>query len=270
MLSTDNTPGTNNDQTPAPEQHNYDHQGRDWAQSEPSRDESARSSARKKITDDSTDDLVSIKLNACKYAKLILETFVEMPPFLMDATTTCTCLCIGYCALVLAHYDSTQSQIPDAVVLRLVTRLCRWVRTSPGKAWSNKYANLARQKVEARINGYSSDPRLQGPDSMNGRDSDGGQKDQERNRHDEYQHRDSQTQTNIPAAAQTQQQDPDILGTHGPSEEHRNVDGYHIEDMLAGHPVDPNEGLPSFDLGAETMFPSMEGFFGGGFLDFMR
>ncbi|KAI0392260.1 hypothetical protein F5Y17DRAFT_365790 [Xylariaceae sp. FL0594] len=257
FLSTDKTPMTNNDGTPLSEQQGHDTPSRGRRQLETDRGEETRDSTQKRAADDSSDDLASIKHNVCKYAKLILETFIEMPAFLMDATTTCTNLCIGYCALVLAHYDSTQSQIPDAVVLRLVTRLYRWVRTSPGKAWSNKYANLARQKVEARINGLA-DPRFQGHEDEATRDHEhhGRRKDQE-HRYDrnEYHHGETQTQ---------QHHDPHMLGSHGPANER-----YHIEDMLAGHAAGPNEGLPSLDLGAETMFPSMEGFFGGGFLDFM-
>ncbi|KAI1810117.1 hypothetical protein GGS20DRAFT_580135 [Poronia punctata] len=229
FLSTENTPRTTDDRTPGREQqHEHKHHGRDESAHLPG--------AKKRTADESSqadDLLVSIKVNTCKYAKLILETFVEMPTFLMDATETCTCLCLGYCALLLAHYDASQSRIPDAVVLRLVTRLYSWVRASPGRAWANKYPGLARQKVEARINAGMNfhdrgETNMAGQDRLDGRDESG-------------------------------------------SHDRRNIDGYHVEDVLGDHhPVDADESLPSFDLGAEAMFPSMEGFFGGGFLDFMK
>ncbi|KAI1172199.1 hypothetical protein F4777DRAFT_521815 [Nemania sp. FL0916] len=191
-----------------------------------------------------------LRINACKYARLVLETFLEMPSFLMDSAPTCTCLCLGYCALVLAHYDGSQSQIPDAVVLSLITRLDQWVQTSPGKAWSYKYGALAIRKVEARVRSpllsglrMHSDPGRQEHGSGAG----------------------LHQQEDVAAATDDYQE-----GVQGPASAH--VEAYPVDGMLpsAGHVDDADDGLPSFDLGEHAMFPSMEGFFGGGFLDFMR
>lgn len=109
------------------------------------------------------DDGNALRANACKYAMLVLQTFLEMPHFLMDGIETCLCLCIGYCALLLAHYDESQSKIPDQVSRDLIIRIDQWIRSSPGKAWSFKYGALAKHKIESRINGDSSSAGSQQP-----------------------------------------------------------------------------------------------------------
>ncbi|KAI8945326.1 hypothetical protein F4801DRAFT_594219 [Xylaria longipes] len=250
LLSTDNTPVTGSasigsktdDKTPA----STERRDSNWAESETIREETSHSTSDGKADGTATDLL---RVNVCKYAKLVLETFLEMPLFLRDTAPTCTCLCLGYCALVLAHYDATQSQIPNAVILRLIMRLDQWVQTSPGKAWSYKYGALAIRKVEARANSPPafSNSRAEADFADHGPG--------------ESAHR----RADLAAASQVCQDD-----TRGPSAGH--VHAYPTDDMLtsAGHAVDPNDVLPSFDLGEHAMFPSMEGFFGGGFLDFTR
>ncbi|KAI3330698.1 hypothetical protein F4824DRAFT_327322 [Ustulina deusta] len=238
LLATDSTPvagnasviSKTNDQTPISHDSN-------WAESDTARDEASHSSNSK--TDNATGNLP--RVNACKYAKLVLETFLEMPPFLMDTAPTCTCLCLGYCALVLSHYDASQSQIPDAIVLSLITRLDQWVQTSPGKAWSYKYGTLAIRKVKTRINSAPAPSNSQAQTDMSCHD------------HQESSHE----RTDLVAPSQ------------GPLDE--NVHGYAPDDIPPSmeHTVDPNDGLPPFYL-SEHDFPSMEEFFGGGFLDFMR
>ncbi|KAI0535030.1 hypothetical protein GGR58DRAFT_515663 [Xylaria digitata] len=188
-----------------------------------------------------------LRANACNYAKLVLETFLEMPPFMMDIAPTYTCLCLGYCALILSHYDASQSQIPDTVVLRLITRLDQWVQTSPGKAWSYKYGTLAIRKVEARMNTASVPPNPQA-------------------RVDLGSHRESSPERTDLASA------PQECHNNSRDSSDGHIHAHHTNDMLASteHSADPNDGLPPFDLSEHAMFPSMEGFFGGGFLDFMR
>ncbi|KAI0811318.1 hypothetical protein GGR55DRAFT_95256 [Xylaria sp. FL0064] len=237
FLATDNSPVTGsasiatqtNDQTPSSDEH-HDSNG---AESETNRDEASYSKS---------DNATSIlRVNTCKYAKLVVETFLEMPTFLMDTAPTVTCLCLGYCALVLSHYDSSLSQIPDAVVLSLITRLDQWIKTSPGKAWSYKYGVLAIRKIEVRMN---SAPALSNSQA---------QADTRAPRPQESSHE----RVNLEAPSQ------------GPINE--NIHAYPIDDLSSsiGHTADPNDGLLPFDL-SEHDFPSMEGFFGGGFLDFMR
>ncbi|KAI0155095.1 hypothetical protein GGR57DRAFT_511532 [Xylariaceae sp. FL1272] len=93
----------------------------------------------------------TLRKNGCKYAKQVLETFLDMPRFVMDGVSTPTNLCIGYCTILVAHYDSSQSKIADAVALELVRGIDNWVRTSPGKSWAYKYGSLALRKIEVRM-----------------------------------------------------------------------------------------------------------------------
>ncbi|KAI0017980.1 hypothetical protein F4780DRAFT_753370 [Xylariomycetidae sp. FL0641] len=156
-----------------------------------------------------------LRTHACAHARAILQTFLAAPAHVRDATPTSTCLCIGYCALALAHYDAGASGVPDAVSLALITQVDAWVRTAPGKSWAYKYNTLARRKVEARVG------------------------------------RRSAAEEEAAGAVQ---------------------DGVGVEYGGGGHSdEDASATLPAgFDLGDQAVFPSMEDFFGGGFLDFMR
>ncbi|KAI1104999.1 hypothetical protein F4804DRAFT_341484 [Jackrogersella minutella] len=180
---------------------------------------------------------------ACKYAMIVLQTFLEMPPFLMDAIPTCLCLCIGYCALLLAHYDESQSKVSDRTCLDLITRIDQWIRTSPGKAWSFKYGALAKHKVESRIHGSSGSA---GPHQSSARAL---PRDQE-NVHDEL---------GTPIG-------PDAHGHHKPAHA---AAGYHADDGFSSgvQQLESEAMFPSFDMSEHAIFPSMEDFFGGGFLD---
>ncbi|KAI0888515.1 uncharacterized protein GGS22DRAFT_156079 [Annulohypoxylon maeteangense] len=190
-----------------------------------------------------------LRANACKYAMVVLQTFLEMPSFLMDAVPTCLCLCIGYCAILLAHHDESQSKVSDQISLDLITRIDQWITTSPGKAWSYKYGTLAKHKIESRINGgltstVSHQPRQP---SMRARveDRNGCQDDR----------------TSVPAGL-------DGRCARKPT---REASGYHANEMF-GSSVEPLESesiFQSFDMSDNAIFPSMEDFFGGGFLDFV-
>ncbi|KAI1760021.1 hypothetical protein GGR53DRAFT_526626 [Hypoxylon sp. FL1150] len=177
-----------------------------------------------------SDDGNVLRANVCNYAMLVLQTFLEMPPFLMDAIPTCLCLCIGYCALVLAHYHETQSQVSDQVSLDLITRIDKWISTSPGKSWSFKYSALAKHIIESRINSGS------------------------RNR-------------------QNQEDTHPTLDDHvpfEPSTPSTETAGYHrCEVCPAMEQFGSEATFPSFGLSENSLFPSMEDFFGGGFLGFM-
>lgn len=248
LLSTDNTPvtgsasvgsKTDNNNLRSTECHDAN-----WTESETARDKESHSPENK--ADSATGKL--LRANVCKYAKLVLETFLDMPLFVMDGAPTCTGLCLGYCALVLAHYDASESQIPDSVVLQLITRLQQWIQTSPGKAWSYKYGTLAIRKVEARVRSPAfSASRAQTDFGLHGVGEI------------------SNTRAASAVASGACQDAP-----QEPPDSHVHV--YSADDILAsaGHAGDPDDGLPPFDLGEHAMFPSMEGFFGGGFLDFMR
>ncbi|XXG95340.1 hypothetical protein Hte_001601 [Hypoxylon texense] len=175
-----------------------------------------------------------LRANVCKYAMLVLQTFLEMPSFLMDAIPTCLCLCIGYCALVLAHYDESHSNVSDQVSLDLITRIDEWIRTSPGKAWSFKYGALAKHKIESRISGGQRNRRNQ--DNVHYR-------------------------SNVQAA----------LDGCDPLKSSTEKAGHHTSEVClpAIDQVEPEATFPTFGLSENSIFPSMEDFFGGGFLDFM-
>ncbi|KAI1118670.1 hypothetical protein F5Y14DRAFT_399357 [Nemania sp. NC0429] len=248
LLSTDNTPATGSVSGGSKIDDNNvrstEYHDSNWAESETARDKEPHSSESKA----GSAAVKLIRENVCKYARLVVETFLEMPRFVMDGSPTCTALCVGYCALVLAHYDSSESQIPDATVLRLITRLQQWIQTSPDKAWSFKYGKLAIRKVEARIRS----PAF----PVGQEETDFGHHGVGENPH---------THPHVAAASENRQDAP-----QDPPDAHVHV--YSTHDILgsAGHAGDPDGGLPPFDLGEHAMFPSMEGFFGGGFLDFMR
>ncbi|KAI5856670.1 hypothetical protein GGS23DRAFT_607980 [Durotheca rogersii] len=187
------------------------------------------------------------RANACKYAVLVLETFLEMPSFLMDAIPTCLCLCIGYCAITLAHYDESQSKVSDQVSIDLITRINQWIRTSPGKAWSFKYGALAKQKIESRINDRSSWPGA---------------------RH---------TPTGAPLRERggTRGDRTDAAASSGGPTSRQPSDG--VAECCVGEVLPPTAQnleaepiLSTFDIPEDAIFPSMEDFFGGGFLDFLE
>ncbi|KAI1452988.1 hypothetical protein F4805DRAFT_397822 [Annulohypoxylon moriforme] len=189
-----------------------------------------------------------LRANACKYAMIVLQTFLEMPSFLMDAVPTCLCLCIGYCALLLAHHDESQSKVPDQISLDLITRIDQWITTSPGKAWSYKYGTLAKHKIESRMNGGLTSTVSRQP-SMR--------------RHVEDQN-DCQDRTSVPVEL-------DGHSTHSTHKPTHETAGYHANEVF-GSSVQQLESepiFPSFDLSDNAIFPSMEDFFGGGFLDFV-
>ncbi|KAI1364090.1 hypothetical protein F5Y08DRAFT_307898 [Xylaria arbuscula] len=222
-----------NDQTPSAD----GRRDSNLIESETIKGDASHSTSESK-TDNTADTL---RINACKYAKLVVENFLEMPTFLRDKAPTATCLCLGYCALVLSHYDSSLSQIPDAVVLHLVTSLDHWVQISPGKAWSYKYGSLAIRKVESRINSThtpSSSHTEQTPNAHNHQ--------QRANKHGDL-------------AEQSRH----------PSDGNDHAYPSNDPSSSMGHGIDPNNDSPLFNI-SEDDFPSMEGFFGGGFLDFMR
>ncbi|KAI0844224.1 hypothetical protein F5Y00DRAFT_249176 [Daldinia vernicosa] len=190
-----------------------------------------------------SDDGNTLRINTCKYAMLVLKTFLEMPPFLMDAIPTCLCLCIGYCALLLAHYDESQSKISDQVSRDLIIQVDQWIRTSPGKAWSFKYGALAKHKMESRTSGDSG--------SMS----------------------DHQTLTRTHPRNQDGEQDeiatPVGVNSHGPN--HHETMGYHTGEVCSpeAQQLESEPIFPSFDMSEHAIFPRMEDFFGGGFLDFV-
>lgn len=188
----------------------------------------------------------SLRTNICKYAMLTLQTFLDTPQFLSVAVPTCICLCIGYCAFVLAQYDESQSKVSDSKALDFIMRINEWSKTTPGKLWSLRYGELARRKIEARLNGRSrvSVPANQAPL--------GPQQTGPRQGYRSPGKATSVTPGDRPASNMA----PPMY----------NSDEYPAPQQPAPAPVLP----PGFDMADQAMFPSMEDFFGGGFLEWTR
>jgi hypothetical protein len=192
-----------------------------------------------------------LQYHTSRYAHSVLETFVEMPPFLMDAIPTYLCLVIGYSALILAHYDESQSKVSADISLGLISRLEGWCMRTPSKSWAIKFATLARQKVESRTGAprHHQDVRKTVPVEHDRR------------------HAASWNSSDMPVSAFP------VAAEHGatPSSlsDQRTYDG---DDFTGGGETFPIPSDP-LQMGYEMtqpVIPSMEDFFGGGFLDFMR
>jgi hypothetical protein len=179
----------------------------------------------------------------CMYARQIVEIFIEMPRFVRDAASTTTCLCIGYCLLILAHHHASQSQVPDSIADDLLTRVDEWIRTTPGKLWSYKYGAIARRKLDARMGTTSRDSDLS-------------------NAHGPPHALPGSEQPSIPASDMGP---TPVAGMRTSTDQNGNT--IQTDDIFVPQPYDP--GL-SFDYNEQELFPSMEDFFGGRFLDFMK
>ncbi|KAI0129693.1 hypothetical protein BJ170DRAFT_284705 [Xylariales sp. AK1849] len=205
----------------------------------------ARAAAESKTTKNTTQML---QVHTSRYAHSVLETFVEMPPFLMDSIPTYLCLVIGYSALILAHYDEKQSNVSSEVSLGLISRLEEWCMRTPSKSWAIKFATLARQKVESRAGPAGSHQEVT--------------KASEKQRHlPEW----STAHTPVTTFAVAPDHDTSPSSLSG----HHNYDG---ENFVPGADAFQMATDP-VHLGYEVsqpVIPSMEDFFGGGFLDFMR
>ncbi|KXJ97063.1 hypothetical protein Micbo1qcDRAFT_5146 [Microdochium bolleyi] len=204
-------------------------------------DENAEPETRRSSTNEQEDQL---RTNICKYAMLVLQAFLDAPPFLADAVPTCICLCIGYCAFVLAQYDETQSKVADGRTVDFINRFNEWSKSTPGKTWSYRYGELARRKFDARIHGKM---RMQQANSTPGL----------------VHHPPSHSAgLRSPSKASPITPTERPTGSMGPPQ--YRADEYHAQ-QLAGQPV-----MQPFEMAEQAMFPSMEDFFGGGFLEWTR
>lgn len=95
--------------------------------------------------------LLSLRARSLTHARSILETFLQMPHFLKNAIMSNRCLCLGYSALILAHYGELHSELPDKHSLNLVSRLEDWLSKAPGKSAVVKFATMAKQRLMARL-----------------------------------------------------------------------------------------------------------------------
>jgi len=206
-------------------------------------DENNEPETRRNSTNEQEDQL---RTNICKYAMLVLQTFLEAPPFLADAVPTCICLCIGYCAFVLAQYDESQSKVSDSKTLDFINRVNEWSKSTPGKTWSYRYGELARRKFDARIQGKM---RVVQPHTAHGLVP-------------HHQTHTAALRSPSKASPLTPTERP--AGALGPSQ-YRNEE-YHTQHM-AGQPV-----MPGFEMPGQAIFPSisMEEFFAGNMLEWNR
>lgn len=192
-----------------------------------------------------------LQIHTSKYAHSVLETFVDMPPFLMDTIPTYLCLVIGYSAIILAHYDESQSKISAEVSLGLISRLEEWCMRTPSKSWAVKFATLARQRVESRSGAArpQQDARKTAPG-------------QNERRHLPTWNSSDMPMQPFPANAEHANTPSSVPGGRGFEGEDfgPGSDGFHV-------PPDPLH--MTYEL-PQPAIPSMEDFFGGGFLDFMR
>ncbi|KAB2571507.1 hypothetical protein DBV05_g9850 [Lasiodiplodia theobromae] len=95
--------------------------------------------------------LLSLRARSLMHARSILETFLQMPHFLKNGIMSNRCLCLGYSALILAHYGELHSEPPDRHSLHLVSRLEDWLSKAPGKSAVIKFATMAKQRLMARL-----------------------------------------------------------------------------------------------------------------------
>ncbi|KXJ85710.1 hypothetical protein Micbo1qcDRAFT_127588 [Microdochium bolleyi] len=92
---------------------------------------------------------------AARQAQTLLQTFLGMPKALQDSISSNRCLCLTYAALVLAHYDKSQSGLEDKDNLLLVRRLHAWFRDSPRKVVLARYTSLCEHIITTRIDQIS-------------------------------------------------------------------------------------------------------------------
>lgn len=206
-------------------------------------DENNEPETRRNSTNEQEDQL---RTNICKYAMLVLQTFLEAPPFLADAVPTCICLCIGYCAFVLAQYDEPQSKVSDGKTLDFINRVNEWSKSTPGKTWSYRYGELARRKFDARIQGKVRNVQ---PHVAHGLAP---------------HHQTHAAPLRSPSKASPLTPTERPTGQLGPSQ-YRNEE-YHTQHMT-GQPV-----MPGFEMPEQAIFPSisMEEFFAGNMLEWNR
>ncbi|KAH7027215.1 uncharacterized protein B0I36DRAFT_136429 [Microdochium trichocladiopsis] len=95
--------------------------------------------------------IVNLRRAAAKHAHALLQTFLGMPDTLQDSVSSNRCLCLTYGALVLAHYDESQSSLSDMDNLRLVRRLHEWFSNSPSKVVLARFTNLCEHIIVGRL-----------------------------------------------------------------------------------------------------------------------
>ncbi|OIW28172.1 hypothetical protein CONLIGDRAFT_634496 [Coniochaeta ligniaria NRRL 30616] len=189
---------------------------------------------------------------ALRFAVQILETFLEMSTLLRNEIPIYLHMCISYAALVIAQYWRNTPPAARAsadAVLELLTALEEWAATSHSGSLVTSYsAGLAKRRVQASV-GDDHRHNTQGYVARSGHEAPPPQAED-----------DAAAGSPLYSAAEG------LLGLGGGGVPVVDAEASRLS-SVNGHVLD----MP--DLGLELTtpdFPSMEDFFGGGFLDFMR
>ncbi|KPM40524.1 hypothetical protein AK830_g6056 [Neonectria ditissima] len=191
-----------------------------------------------------------LRSTASRHAQSIIETFLSMQASLRDSIASNRCLCLGYSALILSHYDESQCPIPDKTRLDLIIRYEEWLTKSPGTSWAVIFGRLAKQKLMSRV--HKSYCGLQNTMTRNltghAREANG-----------------NPVETRRPSTGLTS------TGSELENAEEGQITRTRVELMTTSHDTGSEWSNPepmSFELQPELVFPNMEEFFSGGFLDF--
>ncbi|KAH6670866.1 hypothetical protein F5X68DRAFT_247418 [Plectosphaerella plurivora] len=90
-------------------------------------------SSRQQSTRD--EETANLRAGACSNARVILQTFLQMPADVKNSVGSNRCLCLVYSAMVLAHYGEPESRVQDRISLDLIKRLNQWLNSDLSKAW---------------------------------------------------------------------------------------------------------------------------------------
>lgn len=193
----------------------------------------------------------SLRSNASKHAQSIMETFLNMPSSLRNSIASNRCLCLGYSALILTHYDEAQSSISDEHKLNLIIRFEEWLTNTPGAAWAVMFGKLAKQKLMSRVHSSNSSQR------------------------------DGQGAFSRTEARRTLENQAQIGFSNPPlavrrTERVRNGEEAPTATAMGEAIMTPTDGASvwstpaplSYEFQPDFVFPNMEDFFSGGFLDF--
>lgn len=168
----------------------------------------------------------------------ILETFLEMSTTLRNEIPIYLHMCISYSAVVIAQYwhdTPPAARASSASVVELLTALEDWCATCQPALVTSYSAGLAKRRIQASAGAYAAKSSQEGPPQRGDVD--------------------------VAAGSPLYSAAEGLLGLGGVS-----LPDNDRPPNLNNHMLDMQ------DLGIDLTpdFPSMEDFFGGGFIDFMR
>ncbi|PHH55225.1 Transcriptional activator of proteases prtT [Ceratocystis fimbriata CBS 114723] len=206
-------------------------------------------------TSDPNDTRALLRLSVARSVQGVLETFLSMPHAQKISSTTNTLLAVGYCSLILAHYDAAHSHVSNEKCQELVFKYEEWCAATRGKEWALSTARLARDLLIAR---------LQPSSAVSERGGTNGSTNSTSRRRAEY-------HGNFSAAHHRAMGMPPTA--HGAAHPAVSADPMAIDSAAAGSGVpvgwDPDASHTAYNF-TQSDFPNIEDFFSGGFLDFPR